>query len=184
MEDSTELQLSLLSSIQEQIQDYADESSLRGIKALECYDPEKVAQILYLFSQGKTQTSLVKKYGFLRETVVRVLSTYADHLGEWKSLGGKLASYNYLKLSSLEEDMMDEIREAMESKELQPTFRDLKEISIAKANAAREALLARGEATSRSEEKIIYTDEDYEQLKREAEERIQQLKSVEEISEV
>ena len=182
--EQLKLQRNLMSSIGTEIQSFANQISLNSVKALECYDPDKVAKILYLLSQGKSQTHLVRKYGFDRSTIARIMTTYADHLGEWKQLGGQLAAYNYLKLSSLEEDMMDDIREQMESKELRATFRDLKEISIAKANASREALLARGEVTSRSEEKRVYTDEDYKDLKREAEERIQQLKSVEEISEV
>lgn len=154
----------LLSDIDLKVSDFAKSSELSGIKSLEKYDPEKAAKILFLSSSGKTQTQLVRKYGFKRDTIVRVLSTYADHLGKWRDLGGQLASYSYLNISSLEEDMVQQVRSDMESGELKPTFKDIKDISIAKANSAREALLARGEATSISREEKVYTDEDYREL--------------------
>ena len=56
--------------------------------------------------------------------------------------------------------------------ELEPTFRDLKELSIAKANAAREALTARGEATQITEDRKVYSQEDYEETLRAAQDRI------------
>ena len=154
----------LLSDIDLKVSDFAKSSELSGIKSLEKYDPEKAAKILFLSSSGKTQTQLVRKYGFKRDTIVRVLSTYADHLGKWRDLGGQLASYSYLNMTSLEEDMVQQVRSDMESGELKPTFKDIKDISIAKANSAREALLARGEATSISREEKVYTDEDYREL--------------------
>ena len=154
----------LLSDIDQKIKQFVQESNLNGVKALEKYDPEKAAKILFLSASGKTQTQLVRRYGFKRNTIVRVLATYADHLGKWKELGGQIASYSYLNISSLEEDMVQEVRSSMESGELKPTFKDIKDISIAKANSAREALLARGEATSINREEKIYTDEDYKEL--------------------
>ena len=154
----------LLSDIDIKIKEFVKSSELDGVKALEKYDPEKAAKILFLSASGKTQTQLVRKYGFKRDTIVRVLATYADHLGKWRELGGQLASYSYLNISSLEEDMVQKVREDMESGELKPTFKDIKDISIAKANSAREALLARGEATSINREEKVYTDEDYKEL--------------------
>lgn len=154
----------LLSDIDLKIKEFVKSSELDGVKALEKYNPEKAAKILFLSASGKTQTQLVRKYGFKRDTIVRVLATYADHLGKWRELGGQIASYSYLNISSLEEDMVQEVRSSMESGKLKPTFKDIKDISIAKANSAREALLARGEATSINREEKIYTDEDYKEL--------------------
>jgi hypothetical protein len=45
---------------------------------------------------------------------------------------------------------------------MEVSFKDLKELSIAKANAAREALTARGEATQITEDRKVYTQDDYE----------------------
>lgn len=169
----------LMFDIDSKIREFSLSSEIDGIKALEKYDPQKAAKILFLSASGKTQTQLVKKYGFKRDTIVRVLATYADHLGRWRELGGQLASYSYLNISSLEEDMVQKVREDMESGELKPTFKDIKDISIAKANSAREALLARGEATSISREEKVYTDEDYKELMELARNRMRQAEVME-----
>ena len=174
--DSTKdlIKKELISDIDLRVREFAKSSELEGVKSLEKYNPEKAAKILFLSSSGKTQTQLVRKYGFKRDTIVRVLSTYADHLGKWKDLGGQLASYSYLNISSLEEDMVQEVRSSMESGELKPTFKDIKDISIAKANSAREALLARGEATSINREEKVYTDEDYRELMEKAKSKMKE----------
>ena len=90
----------LLSDIDLKIKEFVKSSELDGVKALEKYNPEKAAKILFLSASGKTQTQLVRKYGFKRDTIVRVLATYADHLGKWRELGGQIASYSYLNISS------------------------------------------------------------------------------------
>ena len=69
----------LLSDIDLKIKEFVKSSELDGVKALEKYNPEKAAKILFLSASGKTQTQLVRKYGFKRDTIVRVLATYADH---------------------------------------------------------------------------------------------------------
>ena len=62
--------------------------------------------------------------------------------------------------------------------EMDVSFRDLKELSIAKANASREALTARGEATSITTDKRIYTQENYDATIKAARERIKKAKIV------
>jgi hypothetical protein len=62
---------------------------------------------------------------------------------------------------------------------MEVSFKDLKEISIAKANASREALTARGEATQITEDRKVYTQDDYEATIRAARERIQKAKEAE-----
>ena len=64
----------------------------------------------------------------------------------------------------------------MERGELEVTFRDLKELSIAKANSIREALTARGEATNITEERKVYTQEDYEDTLKAAKDRLKKIK--------
>jgi hypothetical protein len=68
-----------------------------------------------------------------------------------------------MNMSSLEEDLIDAVRGRMENGELEVTFRDFKELSIAKANSIREALTARGEATKITEDRKVYTQDDYEE---------------------
>ena len=138
--------------------------------------------MLYLYATGSSQTRLVKKYGFDRHTVISVLTDYADYIGKFRELSGKIAAKNYLDMSSLEEDLIEVVRDRLESGELEATFRDLKELSIAKANAAREALTARGEATNITEDRKVYTQEDYEATAKAAEDRIRKLKEAEVIN--
>ena len=154
----------LFEDISTAVQQYAEEYEVKKLKCLERYDPEKVATILFLSSQGKSVNNIVTKYGFKHETVQRVLVSYADHMGKWRELGGQLAAYSYLNINSLEEEMVNDVRTRMQSGELKPTFKDIKDISIAKSNSSREAMLARGEATSISREEKVYTDDDYKSL--------------------
>ena len=110
-----------------------------------------------------------------------VLADYTDHLGKFRELSGKIAAKSYLNLSSLEEDLINSVRKDLESGELKPTVRDLKEISISVANAARQAFTARGEATQITEDRQVITQEDYEATINAARDRIAKLKKVEEV---
>jgi hypothetical protein len=161
------------------IQDISEQKELDKLNSLSRFAPERVAQMLYLYATGSSQTRLVRKYGFDRHTVISVLTDYADHIGKFRELSGKIAAKNYLDMSSLEEDLIEVVRDRLESGELEATFRDLKELSIAKANAAREALTARGEATNITEDRKVYTQEDYEATAKAAEDRIRKLKEAE-----
>ena len=170
-DDKAAIKHELLASIEDELR-RAEAAAPPHVKLLERYDPQKAATILFLHAQGKSQTYLVKKCGYDRSTVIRIISTYADQLGKWRELGGKLASYSYLNITSLEEDMIESVREGMDSGELKPTFKDIKDISIAKANSSREAMLARGEATSISREEKVWTDDDYKKLMEQARQQI------------
>ena len=169
----------LMKQITESIRDVSDSKELQQVSSLSRHNPEKVAKMLYLYATGNSQTRLVKKYGYDRQTVINVLTDYADHLGKFKDLSGKIAARNYLDMSSLEEDLIEAVRGRMQTGELEPTFRDLKELSIAKANAAREALTARGEATQITEDRRVYTQEDYEETIKAARDRLNKIKQAE-----
>ena len=169
----------LMQEITTSIQDISEQKELDKLNSLSRFAPERVAQMLYLYATGSSQTRLVRKYGFDRHTVISVLTDYADHIGKFRELSGKIAAKNYLNMSSLEEDLIEVVRDRLESGELEATFRDLKELSIAKANAAREALTARGEATNITEDRKVYTQEDYEATAKAAEDRIRKLKEAE-----
>ena len=177
----------LLTEIANSIRSVAEEKEALQVKSLSRHNPEKVAEMLYLYSVGNSQTRMVKKYGFDRETVISVLTDYADHLGQFRELSGRIAAKNYLNLSSLEEDLIEKVRDRMETDpEMEVGFKDLKEISIAKANAAREALTARGEVTQITEDRKVYTQDDYEATIQAAKERIAKAKQaqVEEVIDV
>ncbi len=170
----------LMVEIAESIKDVAEKKSALHVKSLSVYAPEKVAELLYLYSTGSSQTRLVRKYGFDRETVISVLADYADHMGKFKDLSGRIAAKAYLNLSSLEEDLIDKVRDRMDNDpEMEVNFRDLKELSIAKANANREAMTARGEVTNITEGRKVYTKEDYDDIVKSAKDRIKKAKIIE-----
>tara|TARA_R100001143_G_C3345247_1_gene126403 strand:- start:119 stop:670 length:552 start_codon:yes stop_codon:yes gene_type:complete len=169
----------LIQEIAESIKEVAHTKELMKRGSLSRQKPEKVAKMLYLYSIGTSQTKLVRKYGYDRATVLSTLTDYADHLGKFKELSGKVAAKNYLNMSSLEEDLIQQVRDRMETGQLEPTFRDLKELSIAKANAAREALTARGEATQITEDRKVYTQDDYDETIEAVRKRINSIKKAE-----
>ena len=180
MNETEKEKAELLREIQESVLEVAEKKRGLQRKSLSVYDPQKVARLLYLYSTGSSQTRLVRKYGFDRETVISVLADYADHLGKFKDLSGRIAAKNYLNLSSLEEDLIDKVRDRMENDpEMEVSFKDLKELSIAKANAAREALTARGEATQITEDRKVYTQDDYDATIQAARDRIKRAKEAE-----
>ena len=144
-ENSPEDKAALMKEIQGAIWEVAEKKEVAKVRSLSRHNPDKVASILYLYSTGSSQTRIVKKYGIDRETVISVLSDYTDHLGKFKELSGKIAAKNYLNLSSLEEDLINSVRQDLESGELKPTVRELKEISISVCNAAWQAITSRGD---------------------------------------
>jgi hypothetical protein len=172
----------LAQGIQEAIAEVAADKELMKVKSLSRHNPEKVAQILYWYSIGKSQTHIVEKQKIPRNTVIQILVDYADHLGKLREVAGKIAARNYMNLSSLEEDLVDKVRDRMESDpEMEVTFRDIKELSIAKSNAFRETMTSRGEATQITEERKVVTQEDYEDTLKAAKERLEKMKRIDEV---
>lgn len=165
-----------MEEITQAIQEVAAKKDALNKKSISRYRPEKVAEILYLYSIGNSQTRIIKKYNYDRNSVVSVLVDYADYFGKFKELSGQIAAKNYMNLSSLEEDLVDAVRGRMERGELEVTFRDLKELSIAKANSIREALTARGEATQITEDRKVYTQDDYDETIKLAKKRLKEIK--------
>lgn len=165
--EKDELMLSISSAIVEiQRTKEADK-----IKSLSRHNPEKVARILYLHALGCSQTNMIRKHGISRSTIVGVLVDYADHTNSFRELGGQLAARSYVNLESLEEDMIDALREKLEG-DYVPEFRDLKEVSIAKANSQRQAMTAKGEASQVVEINNNYTVDDFNDTLAAARERI------------
>ena len=162
----------LQAEIEQAISQVVEGKELAKIKSLSRSKPEKVAKILYLHAIGVSQTAMIRKYGFDRGTIINTLVDYADFKSAFRELGGQLSARSYVNLESLEEDLIESVREKIHTGEYEPTPRDIKEISIAKANSARQALTARGEASSITESRNVVTQEDYEETIRKAKERI------------
>jgi len=170
-EEKDKLMLSISSAITE-IQRTKEANQ---IKSLSRHNPKKVAKILYLHALGCSQTNMIRRHGLSRSTIVQVLADYADHTNTFRELGGQLAARSYINLESLEEDMIDALRLKLEGG-YEPEFRDLKEISIAKANSQRQAMTARGEASQVVDVNKSYTVEDFNETLLAARKRIEKIR--------
>ena len=104
----------LLIKINEAINDVSLQKEIEKVKSLSRYDREKVAKIVYLHSIGVSQTQMIKKYGLSRNTILNVLVDYADFFGQLKELAGKISAKNYVSISSLEEDLIENVRDRMD----------------------------------------------------------------------
>lgn len=180
IEDSEEKE-ELMNFINNAIMDMAAEKEKDKANSISRSNPEKVAKILYLSALGVSQTSIVRKCNYNRNTVINILLDYADYKNQFRELGGKLSAKSYMNLESLEEDMVQVVRERMQTGEYEPTAKDIKDISIAKMNSNRQALTARGEVSAITENRNAITQEDYEDTLKAARERIEKLKKVEEV---
>lgn len=175
-----EIQRNLKEGIEDAILQIREQKILEGCKSLSRINPEKVAKILHLSSLGVSQSSMVRHHELNRSTIISVLTDYADYLGKFRELGGKLSARSYLNLESLEEDMIDALRRKMDAGYI-PEFKDLKEISIAKSNSQRQAMTARGEVSKIVEERKVISQEDYEDTLKAAKERLAKLKQAEDV---
>ena len=129
----------LKESIADAVQEYASKKQEEGIKSLSRMNPEKVGLILYLFCLGVSQSQMVKKHNICHKTIKHTLMEYADHLGKWTEVGVRLSKQLFLKLHSLEEDIIEKLRERMESGKLKATFRDVYYVSTAKEKSWQQA---------------------------------------------
>ena len=172
------IDIELKKSIAEAVHEFSREKQLEGVKSLSRHNPKKVGLILYLWSQGVSQSQMVKKYHLSHGTIKSTLMEYADYTGKWAELGTKLSKMLFLDLHSLEMDMVEQIRERLRSGELVPTFSDLLYVSIALEKAWQQADRAR----DRSEpvpEKPGVTHEQYQATVAAAKERMKELKRLE-----
>ena len=129
----------LKESIADAVQEYASKKRDEGVKSLSRMNPEKVGLILYLFCLGVSQSQMVKKHNICHKTIKHTLMEYADHLGKWTEVGARLSKQLFLSLHSLEEDIIEEVRERMESGKLKATFRDVYYVSTAKEKSWQQA---------------------------------------------
>jgi len=170
------IDIELKEDIAEAVHEFAKHKKLEGIKSLSRHNPKKVGLILYLFSQGVSQSQMVKKYHLSHGTIKHTLIEYADYTGKWVELGTKLSKMLFLELSSLLEDMIDQVRERLRSGELKPTFRDLMYISIALDKAWQQADRARDRSDEVNPERPMVTQQDYEETLTAARKRMAELK--------
>ena len=162
-------------SIADAVQDYASKKRDEGVKSLSRMNPEKVGLILYLFCLGVSQSQMVKKYGICHKTIKHTLMEYADHLGKWTEVGARLIKQLFLNLHSLEEDIIDKLRERMESGELKATFRDVYFVSTAKDKSWQQAHRIEERKKEITFTRNVVTQEEYEKVLAKAKDRMGQL---------
>ena len=173
------IDIELKESIAEAVHEFAKQKQLERVKSLSRHNPKKVGLILYLFSQGVSQSQMVKKYHLSHGTIKHTLIEYADYTRKWAELGSKLSKMLFLELSSLEEDMIEQVRERLHSGELKPTFSDLLPVSVALDKAERQAMRAREDVGQVNAERPVVTQQNYEDTLAAARKRMAELKKKE-----
>jgi len=173
------IDIELKEDIAKAVDEFSKQKKLEGVKSLSRYNPQKVGLILYLWSQGISQSQMVKKYHLSHGTIKHTLIEYADYTGKWAELGAKISKMLFLELSSLEEDMIEQVRERLRSGELVPTFRDLLYISIALDKAWQQADRARDRSEEVKPERPMVTQQNYEDTLAAAKARMAELKKKE-----
>jgi len=97
---------------------------------------------------------------------------YADHLGKWTEVGARLSKQLFLNLHSLEEDIIEEVRERMESGKLKPSFRDVYYVSTAKEKSWQQAHRIEERKKETTFTRNVVTQEEYENVLAKARERL------------
>ena len=162
----------LKESIADAVQDYASKKRDEGVKSLSRMNPQKVGLILYLFCLGVSQSQIVKKYGIDHKTVKHTLMEYADHLGKWAEVGARLSKQLFLNLHSLEEDIIEQVRERMKSGKLKATFRDVYFVSTAKEKSWQQAHRIEERKKETTFNRNVVSQENYEKVLAKARERM------------
>ena len=107
---------------------------------------------------------MVKRDGICHKTIKKTLIEYADHLGKWTELGARLSKQLFLNLHSLEEGIIEDVRERMESGKLKPKFRDIYYLSIAKEKSWQQAHRIEERRKETRYARNVVTQEDYERV--------------------
>ena len=115
---------------------------------------------------------MVKKYGFCNKTIKHTLQQYSDHLGKWAEIGARLSKQLFLNLHSLEEDIIEEVRERMESGKLKATFRDVYYVSTAKEKSWKQIHRIEERKKEAGYARNVVSQEDYEKILAKARERM------------
>ena len=162
----------LRESIADAVQEYASKKQQEGVKSLSRMKPDKVGLILYLFCLGVSQSQIVKKYGFCHKTIKHTLMEYADHLGKWAEVGARLSKQLFLNLHSLEEDIIEKLRDRMDSGKLKPNFRDVYYVSTAEEKSWQQIHRIEKRKEETTFNRNFMSQEDYEKVLARAKERM------------
>ena len=90
-------------------------------------------------------------------------------------MGARLSKELFLNLHSLEEDIIEEVRESMESGKLKATFRDVYYVSTAKEKSWQQAHRIEERRKETGYTRNVVTQEEYENVLAKARERMGQM---------
>jgi hypothetical protein len=170
------IDIELKEDIAEAVHEFAKHKKLEGIKSLSRHNPQKVGLILYLFTQGVSQSQMVKKYHLSHGTIKHTLMEYADYTGKWAEMGTKLSKMLFLDLHSLEMGMVERIQERLRSGELVHTFKDLLYVSVSLDKAWQQSVRAIDRSEEVKPERRVVTQQNYEDTLAAARKRMAELK--------
>ena len=97
---------------------------------------------------------------------------YADQLGKWTEVGARLSKQLFLNLHSLEEDLIEKLRERMENGKLKATFRDIYYVSTAKEKSWQQAHRIEERREETGYTRNVVSQKDYEDILAKARERM------------
>ena len=97
---------------------------------------------------------------------------YADQLGKWTEVGARLSKQLFLNLHSLEEDIIEKLRERMENGKLKASFRDIYYVSTAKEKSWQQAHRIEERREETGYTRNVVSQKDYEDILAKARERM------------
>ena len=87
---------------------------------------------------------------------------YAGHLGQWTEVGARLSKQLLLNLHSLQEDIIEGVRERMENGKLKPNFSDVFYVSTAKEKSWQQIQCIEERRKEPTFTRNVVSQEDYE----------------------
>lgn len=157
MSDSPEaLELSKLSedigeAVNEFIANYEQDGSGRPPMVVE--RPQKFKEMMLELALGHSALSIEKKLGISRMTVSMYKSDWADHLGEWRQVGGRIAGGLFFDAADRTvetQDRLDEAEKSGDSNLIKALASSLAARTKLIETTHRQATVSRGDVTERT----------------------------------
>lgn len=183
MSDKEELQ-PLIEDITAEVRKYVMESieTRKGRPTFTATSPDKAVEALVLLATGTSMKQTAKATGTTIQAVGRMKSDFADHLGEWKAIGGKVAGGLFFEAAEFNSELMQDLRDAKERQD----WKAVEALSKAWTPgnklfevSHRQAMNARGEATQHVKHETVATFEDVDKAAADALALIQEVEIVE-----
>jgi len=155
----------------------------RGRPTVAERDPQTATEVLMHLSTGATISKAAKATGVASSSVARLYSDFADHLGEWKKVGGQVSGGIYFdvtdKLSEAMQDMADARKEG-DWKAVEAISKEVQALQKTGDVFNRHSLNARGESNHTIRVEKVATMEDVDRAAEDALKLIQEAEVVNE----